>query len=40
MKDKPGNYCILFPALTDKQDRYASRAISYVTPAINNSGKM
>ena len=39
MKDKPGNYRLLFRVLADAQDRYASRIISYVTPPHNNPEK-
>ena len=36
MKEKPGNYGLLFPVLTDAQDWYTSRIIPYVTPPINH----
>ena len=39
MKDKPGNYGILFRVLVDAQDRYTSRVILYVTTPINNPNK-
>ena len=39
MKDKPGNYGLLFRVLADAQDRYASRITPYVTPPINNPEK-
>ena len=39
MKDKSGNYGLLFRVLADAQDRYASRVIPYVTPPINNPEK-
>ena len=39
MKDKPGNYGLLFSVLADAQDRYDFRIISYVTPPINNPEK-
>ena len=39
MKDKPGNYGLLFRVLVDAQDRYASGVISYVTPPTNNPDK-
>ena len=38
MKDKPGNYGLVFRVLADPQDRYASRIIC-VTPPFNNPGK-
>ena len=39
MKDKPGNYGLLFRVLADAQDRYASTVIPNVTPPINNPEK-
>ena len=36
MKEKPGNYGLLFRVLTDAQDWYTSRIIPYVTPPINH----
>ena len=39
MKHKPGNYVLLFHVLADAQDRYASRAISYLNPPISNPEK-
>ena len=39
MKDKPGNYVLLFRELVDTQDRYDSRVIPYSTPLINNTEK-
>ena len=39
MKEKPGNYVLLFRVLVDAQDRYASRVISYLTPPISNPEK-
>ena len=39
MKDKPGNYGLLFRLLAYTQDGYASRVIPYVNPPINNSEK-
>ena len=39
MKDKPGNYVLLFRELVDTQDRYDSRIIPYSTPLINNTEK-
>ena len=39
VKDKPGNYGLLFHVLADAQDRYASSVIPYVTPTINKKGK-
>ena len=38
IKDKPGNYEILFHVLADVTDRYASRVILYVTLPINPLG--
>ena len=35
MKDKPGNYGLLFRVLTDAQDRYVSMVTPYVSPLIN-----
>lgn len=39
MKEKPGNYRLLFRVLADAQDRHASAIIPYVTPPINNPEK-
>ena len=39
MKDKHGNYGLLFRVLANGQDRCASRVIPYVTPPINNPEK-
>ena len=39
MKDKPGNYGLLFRLLAYTQDQHASRVIPYVNPPINNSEK-
>ena len=39
MKDKPGNYGLLFCVLADAQDRYASTVTPYVTPPILNPEK-
>ena len=39
MKDKPGNYGLLFLVLADAQDRYASMVIPYITPLINKPEK-
>ena len=36
MKDKPGNYGLLFRVLVDTQNLYTSRIIPYATPPINN----
>ena len=36
MKNKPGNYGLLFLVLADVQDRHASSVIPYVAPPINN----
>ena len=36
MKDKPGNYGLLFRVLADSHDQYTSRVIPCVTPPVNN----
>ena len=39
MKDKPGNYGLLFCVLAEVRDRYVSGVIPYVTPLIHNPEK-
>ncbi len=39
MPDKPGKYGLLFRTLADCKDRFISRIVPYVTPAINNTGE-
>ena len=39
MNDKSRSYGLIFRLFADAQDWYASRAIPYVTPPINNPDK-